>query len=413
MQDDLNRPLGLDRDGPALAQGQRDIPYVRLALGGCTLVAVSLMVFPYTLGDRRDGEPFAIAHVEAPRPPPGPPAAASTPPAAGAAQDDQTGSIGKSRNQVSAAEVEARSGVKVSRQGAAAPGALIIQIEQPIGMRLNPAPDKRLIEKGAAGLLPKIGADGARPAEVYARPVMTSAKLKPGAPRIALIVGGLGLNAEATSAAVGLLPDAVTLGFAPYGADLERQVARAREEGHEVILQVPMEPVDFPANDPGPHTLTTAAAPAQLTDHLRWHLARFTGYVGVGNFLGGKFMADGPAFSAALREIGARGLFFVDDGTAPLGLTAKLAPALGVQALAADVAIDADPKAEAVEAALVRLETLARAKGGATGVAQALPGNVERIARFAKALEGRGVALVPASALAGRPLAVAERPGTP
>ena len=72
MQDDLNRPLGLDRDGPALAQGQRDIPYVRLALGGCTLVAVSLMVFPYTLGDRRDGEPFATAHVEAPRPPQGP-----------------------------------------------------------------------------------------------------------------------------------------------------------------------------------------------------------------------------------------------------------------------------------------------------------------------------------------------------
>ena len=403
-QDDLNRPLGLGR---TTARRNRDIPYVRLALGGCALVAVSLIAFPYMLGDRRDGEPFAIAHVDAPRP-----AAPSI--AATTAQDDQTGSIDKGRRKVSAAEVEAQSGVKVSRQGGGgAPGALIIQLEQPVSMRLNPAPDKRLIEKTSAGLLPKIGADGARPAEVYARPVMTSAKLKPGAPRVALIIGGLGLNAEATSEAVGLLPGAVTLGFAPYGADLERQVARAREEGHEVILQVPMEPVDFPANDPGPHTLTTAAAPAQLIDHLRWHLGRFAGYVGVGNFLGGKFMADGPAYSAALREIGGRGLFFVDDGTAPLALTAKLAPSLGVPMLAADVAIDADPKAEAVDAALVRLETLARANGGATGVAQALPGNVERIARFAKALEGRGVALVPASALAGRVSAVAERSRAP
>ena len=32
-------------------------------------------------------------------------------------------------------------------------------------------------------------------------------------------------------------------------------VARAREAGHEVLLEVPMEPFDYPDNDPGPQTL--------------------------------------------------------------------------------------------------------------------------------------------------------------
>jgi polysaccharide deacetylase 2 family uncharacterized protein YibQ len=62
------------------------------------------------------------------------------------------------------------------------------------------------------------------------------------------------------------------------------------------------------------------------------------------------------------------------------------------------VAIDADPKPEAIEAALARLEALARQKHIAIGFASGLPAGVDRVARFAKTLEGRGIALVPLSA---------------
>ena len=144
-------------------------------------------------------------------------------------------------------------------------------------------------------------------------------------------------------------------------------------------------------------------------DHLRWHLGRFTGYTGVSNFLGGKFMADNAAFGAVLREISGRGLIFVDDGASARSLTAALASSLGASAIAADVAIDVDPRPEAIDAALTKLETIARSKGRATGAAQALPASLEKIARFAKALESHGIALVPASALAGKISAVAAQ----
>ena len=409
--DGLHTPLGQGPVAPATAAAAK-APYLIFALGGCALLGFGLVAVLGLPKNHFAGEPVATAQIEVQQRPPAALAPATAPGGGEAAGviADETASIDKGRRQLSVAEVEARSGVKITRQGGEASGALIIQLDQAAGVHLNAAPDKRLVEKSAFGLLPKIAVDGQRPLEVYARPVLTAARIRPGAPRIALVMGGLGLNAGDTSDAIARLPGAVTLGFAPYGEGLDKQVARAREDGHEVILQLPMEPFDYPANDPGPHTLTLAAAPAQQLDNLRWHLGRFTGYVGVSNFLGGKFMADTAAFNAVLREVQLRGLLFLDDGTSARSLTMPLSAALGLQAVAADVALDADARPEAIDAALTRLETLARANGSATGSAQALPTSVEKIARFAKALEGRGIALVPVSALAGRLRAVAEWP---
>ena len=81
---------------------------------------------------------------------------------------------------------------------------------------------------------------------------------RPDAPRIAIVIEGLGIGANSTAEALAKLPAAVTFAFSPYGTDLERWVARARGEGHEVLLQVGMEPFDYPDNDPGPQTLLTS-----------------------------------------------------------------------------------------------------------------------------------------------------------
>jgi polysaccharide deacetylase 2 family uncharacterized protein YibQ len=66
-------------------------------------------------------------------------------------------------------------------------------------------------------------------------------------------------------------------------------VERARAQRHEVLLQIPMEPFDYPDNDPGPQTLLTTLAPEQNLDRLFWHLSRFQGYAGIANFMGARF----------------------------------------------------------------------------------------------------------------------------
>ena len=214
MRDEVNEPLGtIRRRGRLGRKSARPCP--RGAIGIC---AAALAVGGWALWHRaatNDGEPFAIARIEpAPVPPPSPP----RPPLAIASP--AASQVGAATGVSSGPQVEASSGVKVVRSGGgSATNALIIEVPQALGVRLTPAPDKRLVERSHFGLLPRVGADGARPADVYARPVVEPAELK-GAPRVAIMVGGLGIDEKGTIAAIDKLPTAVSLAFAPYGADL-------------------------------------------------------------------------------------------------------------------------------------------------------------------------------------------------
>ncbi|MCC6887471.1 MAG: divergent polysaccharide deacetylase family protein [Hyphomicrobiales bacterium] len=261
--------------------------------------------------------------------------------------------------------------------------------------------EQRLSESSRHGPLPRIAPDGTRPSEAFARPVNVPAG-RANAPRIALVVAGLGISATATADALRKLPGPVTLAFAPYGGDLEHQVARARESGHEVMLQVPMEPLDFPDNDPGPHTLLTSLDAAQNIDRLHWLMSRFQGYVGIVNAMGGRFSASEQAMSSVLREAATRGLLFLDDGSSPRSLASQIAGANNIAFAKADLILDQVPTPAEIDRALGRIETIARTRGTAVAIAGALPVSIDRIARFVKAVESRGILLVPITAVVAR-----------
>jgi polysaccharide deacetylase 2 family uncharacterized protein YibQ len=172
-------------------------------------------------------------------------------------------------------------------------------------------------------------------------------------------------------------------------------VERARSQGHEVLLQVPMEPFDYPDNDPGPQTLLTSGNAEQNLDRLYWHLSRFQGYAGLANFMGSRFVATDAPMQVVVREAAKRGLAWFDDGSAPRSLAGQIAQSQAVPFAKADLAIDTVPTAVEIDRALAQLETLARQRGVAVGVASALPISIDRIASWTKVLEGRGILLVP------------------
>lgn len=386
---ELNRPLGQDRpvrQGSAWAQ--------RLGLAGAGVIGFALVGLLLVLALRRDpdgGEPMATALInktvatkpEIAQVPAAPPAVKET-----------------ARPQSSARQLESEAGVTVVRPGAEVPGAIVITVPDSGEVKLATAPDSRLVERSRFGLLPKVGPDGATPAQIYARPLGPAPATKP-AGRIALLVGGLGISQNGTAEAVAKLPGPVSLGFAPYGTELERSVQRARSGGHEIFLQVPMEPFDYPDNDPGPQTLLAGPKAAENIDRLHWLLGRFTGYVGIVNFLGGRLTADEAALSPILREIAGRGLMVVDDGSSARSLLAPSAIKAQIPTLKVDRVIDGVTRADAIDQELQKLEALARERGVAVGAATALPVSVERIVRWAATLEAKGIAIVPVSAARG------------
>ena len=55
----------------------------------------------------------------------------------------------------------------------------------------------------------------------------------------------------------------------------------ARADGHEVLIDLPMQLADYPASDPGPHGLLASLAPSDNKERLHWVLGRFSGFVGL------------------------------------------------------------------------------------------------------------------------------------
>lgn len=266
------------------------------------------------------------------------------------------------------------------------------KVEAPAAPGMMSGVDKRLLETSRYGMIP-IAADGLKPFTVYAADADRAKAAK--MPVVSIVIGGLGVGAAKTAEAIMKLPGAVTLAFTPYGADPQKLAERARAQHHEILLQVPMEPYDYPDNDPGPQTLLTSLGPDQNLDRFYWHLSRLQGYVGIANFMGARFIATEPVMAPIVRDAAKRGLAFFDDGSAPRSVASAVAGAQAMPFAKADIAIDAVPTAGEIDSALAKLEQIAKDRGAAIGSASALPVSIERLGVWIKGLEARGVMLAP------------------
>lgn len=295
---------------------------------------------------------------------------------------------------------------KVTPAQRSVPGAVIISPADRRGQdaRLAHLPEPDLIEPSDYGDLPVRSANGRRPFDAYARPWSGTR----GA-RVTIIVGGLGLSQTGTQNAIRTLPPEVTLAFAANGNSLKRWMQEARRDGHEILLQVPFEPFDYPANDPGPGTLTVGAGTAANLASLHRAMAKLTNYTGLTNFMGGRFLADADALEPVMRDIADRGLMFVDDGTSAQSLTGQFATALGIPFAASDIVLDARQERGHILSQLDDLERIARRNGQATGVASAFDVSVDAIAAWAEEASARGIEIVAASAAAEDPERLAGR----
>ena len=216
---------------------------------------------------------------------------------------------------------------------------------------LHPHPDPMLVERSDIGILPVVGKDGRRPWRVYARPFSRLDNR----PRIAIVMTGLGISRNATQSVIKLLPGAIALSFAPYADNLDSWIKKSRDKGHEVLIDMPMEPLDYPRDDPGPNTLLAGAPADQNIRRLKWTLSRTTGYIGVATFMGASLAARPKALKPILAELKTRGLMLLDTRENPLGHIVELARVIDLPIAANDIFIDQEPTVDAIEQRLREL----------------------------------------------------------
>lgn len=231
----------------------------------------------------------------------------------------------------------------------------------------------------------------------------TTEVIAPRPARIAILLRGVGRNEQDGADAIAKLPSAVSLGFLPYAGESARLASEAREKGHEIIVQLPLEPADYPTSNPGPDTLLTSLRPEENAARLQAVLNRFEGHTGVTNFMGGKMLQSKGALKPVLEDIKARGLVYVGESNNSHNTVRQVAREINLRYGAAQVLIDTQANPDAIEKALSRLASIARQRGSAIGIGSASAMTIEQVQVWSEKLATQGITLVPVGALAQTP----------
>lgn len=251
-----------------------------------------------------------------------------------------------------------------------------------------------LIKTGPFGPLPQKASNGRSAFTVYKKP----AERKSNNQIVSIIISGLGVNAALTEEAIRVLPAEVTLSFAAQSAGLQGWINKAREDGHEVLLEIPMDSDSFNPADPGASLTLKADQPDVNNRHLDQLLSQAQGYFGVINYNGNKFLTRTDATAQLLERLSNDGLAFISDG-------AFLTPSLEAIALSVNLpykqgigVIDPEPNLNLIKSELSRLSAIASTGTKPVGVGFAYPETLQAVSEWTATLKEESLQLVPASA---------------
>ncbi|MEZ5813437.1 MAG: divergent polysaccharide deacetylase family protein [Alphaproteobacteria bacterium] len=271
-----------------------------------------------------------------------------------------------------------------------------LSLEELVGRQaksLRQSPVPGFFEETEYGLLPVAKSPMQTPFEIYKKPFT----LNLSKPYIAVGVKNFGLSKALSESMIAALPSSVSFILSPYSADPEEWVQKARADGHEVWLQLPIENNRFPLDDPGAKGLLTRVSLQYNQERLAWLLGRATGYAGIAAFTDSALNNSGAMFKNMARDIFGRGLGYFELNTASDSFFGALAADMGkphTQAFALLGIID--PQGPALKAVQAHIDT----EGGAVVTLNPSPNNIVSLESWLAELEQQGVVSVPVSAIA-------------
>jgi len=227
-------------------------------------------------------------------------------------------------------------------------------------------------------------------------------------PMIAIVLDDVGVNKPDAELALNL-PAPITLSIMTYADNAAELAQRAHERGHELMLHVPMQPVNDRIN-PGPNALMVGLSSDELKRRLDWGLSRFPGFIGINNHMGSRFTQDETGMRVVMTDLQARGLLFLDSRTIANSVGERVAAEQGVPHIGRDVFLDDEVAllgGDSVARQLAVAERIATKRGFVVAIGHPHPATVAVLQKWMADLKQRGFTLVPLSAVARRELGVA------
>lgn len=269
-------------------------------------------------------------------------------------------------------------------------------VEESDAAPATPMPDVNpsLVERVEGADLPVIGADGTKPWRAYSKPF----DRKRNQPMVAVVISGLGINREVTQDALHL-HEYFTVSFSPYARDIGSWRSAIRATGHEMLVDLPLQPSDYPLTDPGPYGVILEKGDAEAIHRMQWMMARFPTLIGFLTPQNESFTANDEALKILLQTLANRGLMLVLGHEPPRKETKDLVDASHTAIVTADILLDEEQSPTAIQARLTQLEEQAKKNGYAIGIAQSYPLTVSQLKAWSRSLAEKGIILVPVSAI--------------
>ncbi len=267
-----------------------------------------------------------------------------------------------------------------------------LEVDTPISqtetMLVDPDPIKFLIES-----LPHAIDESVTPPQWQQYAMATS--LAPTQSAIAIVIDDMGNSTDRLDHVL-TLDVPLSLSFLSYVSGLADMIERARTQGHEILVHLPMEPLDGDI-DAGMNVLTSQMTSSELQQKIDWHLDQIEGYVGFNNHMGSKFTANPAGMALVVAAARDRGLIYLDSRTTEKTVGSDLARAAGVPTLQRDVFLDNQINDEAILAQLVKAEEIAHTKGSAIVIGHPYPETINMLHKWLASVDD--IQIVPLSAL--------------
>jgi polysaccharide deacetylase 2 family uncharacterized protein YibQ len=226
-------------------------------------------------------------------------------------------------------------------------------------------------------------------------------------PLVAIIIDDIGYDRHIAQELLSL--DApLTFSVLP-GGPFSRQLAdAARAKGHEIMLHLPMEPMEYPQVNPGPGALLKRMTPDQLIGQLGRDLDQFQGLKGVNNHMGSGISTSPQRMRQIFTILKKRGLYYIDSRTTAETVARPSAELLHLPFAERDIFIDHFEDEAFIRSQIHKLIQRAQLQGYAVGIAHPHEITERLLSKLLPQLKEK-VELVPASMVVDAEMKAAAR----
>ncbi len=186
-------------------------------------------------------------------------------------------------------------------------------------------------------------------------------------PKVSLILDDVGYDKRLALDFLSL-DASITVSIFPFSPYKKKIASIAHKKGRDVMLHLPMEPLEYPKVDPGKGVLLTSMDMDTLLAQLEANLDEIPYIVGVNNHMGSKFTADPERMEYVFARLKERDLFFVDSRTTTRTCARRVARNVKLKFAERQVFLDHFEDASFIRAQIKQLASIARSRGSAIGI---------------------------------------------